>query len=133
MKPSSFQFSNPVLVNMTFEANHNFKKNNEVEIPANVNVSVHENKNATEAIVELTIEIGRKDDSSPYFLSATEGAKFKWDEGAKAKKDSLLQQNAPALLLSYLRSIIASVTSASPFETFNIPFMDFTKKEEKNE
>ena len=134
MKPSSFQFSNPVLVKMIFEINRNFKndKNDNIDIPKNFNVSIHENENSPEAIVELTVEIGRQDESTPYYISATEGAKFRWGEEASKKKDSLLQQNAPALLLGYLRSIIATVSSASPFETINIPFMDFTKKEETN-
>ncbi len=133
MKPSSFQFSNPILVNMTFEANRHFKGDNNVDIPTNFNVSIHEDENSPEAIVELTVEIGRRDESTPYYISATEGAKFRWGEEANEKKEGLLQQNAPALLLGYLRSVIATVSSASPFETINIPFMDFTKKEEHNE
>ena len=108
MKPSSFQFSNPILVNMTFEVNRHFKGDNNVDIPTNFNVSIHEDENSPEAIVELTVEIGRRDESTPYYIS-------------------------PALLLGYLRSVIATVSSASPFETINIPFMDFTKKEEHNE
>lgn len=41
--------------------------------------------------------------------------------------DRLLNQNAPSLLLSYLRPIVAQVTSASKYGTYNIPFVNFTK------
>lgn len=41
--------------------------------------------------------------------------------------DRLLNQNAPSLLSSYLRPIVAQVTSASKYGTYNIPFVNFTK------
>ena len=41
--------------------------------------------------------------------------------------DRLLNQNAPSLLLSYLRPIVAQVTSASKNGTYKIPFVNFTK------
>ena len=134
MKTSSFQFTNPVLVNFVLEVNKAFNKKTkkEIDIPSGFNVSIHENEDANEAIVELTVEIGKKDKTMPYYLCATEGAKFKWSEEAKEKKDVLLQQNAPALLLGYIRSIIAMVSSATPFDTINIPFMDFTQRDENN-
>ena len=40
--------------------------------------------------------------------------------------DQLLRQNAPALLLSYLRPTVAQITSSSEFETFDIPFVNFS-------
>ena len=40
--------------------------------------------------------------------------------------DNLLRKNAPALLLSYARPLIASITNASKFPTYNIPFLDFS-------
>ena len=42
--------------------------------------------------------------------------------------NKLLNQNAPSLLLSYLRPVIAQVTMASPYGAYNIPFIDFTKR-----
>ena len=42
--------------------------------------------------------------------------------------DKLLNQNAPSLLLSYIRPIVVQITAASPFPTYNIPFMNFTNK-----
>ena len=49
-----------------------------------------------------------------------EGANFRWnDELDDNMIDRLLNQNAPSLLLSYLRPIVAQVTSASKYGTLS--------------
>ena len=55
-------------------------------------------------------------------------SEFSWQDLAENKIDVLLRQNAPALLLSYARPIISSITSASKFPTYNIPFLDFSSE-----
>ena len=55
-------------------------------------------------------------------------ANFRWSEALdEQRRDSLLKQNAPALLVSYARPIIAMITNASRFPAFNIPFINFTE------
>lgn len=129
MKESSFQFNNPSLVDLYFHINKDFKAKEDgplnVNTSFNVNISKHET--APQAIVELEIIIGTENDTFPFYIKATEGALFKWDAG-NALVDDFLDINAPALLLGYLRPVIASITSASPFNTYNIPFFDFTKE-----
>lgn len=129
MGPSIFQFSNPLLISMSMEVNRRFTPSHDSALPAKFKVDIEKDLDKREAIVELTVEIGMKDPSVPYFISVTEGAKFRWSEEADDKIESLLNQNAPALLLGYIRPIVASVTVASPFEAYNIPFIDFTAKE----
>ena len=71
----------------------------------------------------------KKDDSSPFFIEAEEAALFRWNpEKVDAEhSEKLLKQNAPALLLSYLRPTISLITSASPYAAYDIPFMNFTE------
>ena len=130
MGPSAFQFTNPVLLKMDMEINDHFSPDSAAEPETKFHVRVNRHPEKREAIVELTIEIGRAEDAFPFNIIATEGAKFRWTEEADAKLDSLLNQNAPALLLGYLRPVIASVTSASPFKAYNIPFIDFTRPDD---
>lgn len=128
---SAFQFTNPALVGLEFGLNDKFELNEDKEINTKVNMSVSVEKidGTNEACVSLKVEIGGKEADAPFFITATEVAKFKWDDSLKAEMvDSLLNQNAPSLLLSYVRPIIAQITSASPFEAYNIPFINFTKK-----
>lgn len=124
---STFQFKSPILTKLEFGLNEKFEsKSNKVEIKTQMTVNVAKNDKKNEAIVELNIEIGSQDESAPYFVKVIEQSAFRWDEDLE-DVDSLLNVNAPALLLSYARPIIAQVTSASPYNAYNIPFMNFTK------
>ena len=127
---SEFQFSNPALTSMEYKINNEFSVDNDQEVKIAINMSVRVEKSdiVEEAKVELIFEIGDKSSHSPFYIVAVESADFKWKCGIEdAVVDKLLQQNAPALLLSYLRPIIVQITSASPFDTYNIPFINFAK------
>lgn len=125
---SSFQFSNPVLTNLNFKVNDNFIKldNKEITLNINMSVSIERSPDNNNARVSLRVDIGDQEGETPFYLQATESALFKWDENVeKGNIDILLNQNAPALLLSYLRPIVTQITAASPFIAYNIPFMNF--------
>lgn len=126
---STFQFSDPKLLNISFRLNQNFKpvKNAQIEIPVVTEVETSEGPEKNSAFVVLRVEIGSDDDKTPFIVNAEEGAMFKWeeDEISGVSHEQLLNQNAPALLLSYLRPTIAMITAASPFTAYNIPFMNF--------
>jgi len=127
---SAFQFTNPALSGLEFWINKNFngEKDTKIQIRMNMSVKVAKKENLNEAIVELDVEIGEKNDDIPFYIKAIEGANFRWnDELDDNMIDKLLNQNAPSLLLSYLRPIVAQVTSASKYGTYNIPFVNFTK------
>lgn len=129
MKNSSFQFTNPILLELQFEVNKSFdaNANNGINIPTNFNINISKKNDAAEAIVELTVTLGAQDNNMPFYVKAVEGAKFLWENDSGLNIDQMLEQNAPALLLGYLRPIIASITSASPFTAYNIPFVNFTE------
>ena len=127
---SAFQFSNPSLTKFEFGINDGFNNTcgSEVNFKINIGVNVKRNEDKNEAIVELNFEVGEKNDTCPYHISATEAAHFMWNE--ELNNDDvviLLNQNAPSLLLSYLRPVISQITAASPNESFDIPFINFTK------
>ena len=83
-----------------------------------------------EALVKLTLSIGNSTDSQPFDICVKMGANFTWDESVEIEKaKQLLNINAPAVLLSYIRPIVSSMTNSSKYPTLNIPFIDFTKKE----
>ena len=108
---SAFQFTNPALSGLEFWINKNFNGEKDTKIQ-----------------IRMDVEIGEKNDDIPFYIKAIEGANFRWnDELDDNMIDKLLNQNAPSLLLSYLRPIVAQVTSASKYGTYNIPFVNFTK------
>lgn len=119
---SAFQFTNPALSGLEFWINKNFngEKDTKIQIRMNMSVKVAKKENLNEAIVELDVEIGEKNDDIPFYIKAIEGANFRWnDELDDNMIDKLLNQNAPSLLLSYLRPIVAQVTSASKYGTLS--------------
>ena len=134
MKTSEFQFSNPTLSELQFcinDAYHTALK----EISVNLGINVANKRiSEREATVELTLEIGEKNDMTPFYIRAVEGATFKWEEGAFAEEkevEKFLGVNAPALLLSYLRPIVSNVTMSSKYPGYNIPFINFNDMNKK--
>lgn len=127
---SAFQFTNPVLLGLEFYVNEDFKgeKDKEVQITMGISVNVSRKDDSNEAVVKLDAVIGEKSINVPFWVKATEEANFRWNEEIEDNMiERLLNQNAPSLLLSYLRPIISQVTSSSKFGAYNIPFINFTK------
>lgn len=84
-------------------------------------------------MISLQVTVEPIDSSiSPFRIDAEMTAQFTWDAESldKALIDILLQQNAPALLLGYLRPIIADITMKSGLPPYQIPFMDFTSSDD---
>ena len=107
--------------------NEDFDKQNKknVQIKLNIDISIEKRGNK-EATVKLSVKIGEKSDKDPYFIRAVEKSDFRWsDEVEDNMVESLLSQNAPSLLLSYLRPIIVQITASSPYGIYNIPFVNF--------
>lgn len=135
MKKSAFQFSDPKLKRLVFDIHDNFVGTGQInmEIRINPNIQRITNNNNPlfdEAQVTITLSIGEKDDSTPFYVEVDEFAAFRWEKDSfnESQIESLLHQNAVALLLSYLRPIISNVTAASPYPAYNLPYIDLTQK-----
>lgn len=133
MRTSRFQFSNPILSGFQFVINDTYNADAD-ELSVKLGININKKRiGETEAIVELTVKIGEKDNTAPFYIEATEGANFKWEKEAFDSDDKVerfLDVNAPALLLSYLRPIVANITIASKYPAYNIPFINFNEKKE---
>lgn len=128
---SAFQFSNPSLTKMEFCINEDFENSRDKEVKIAVNMGIQIDRSSTDsnARVSLTLEIGKKDSADPFYVCATEMAEFRWSDALNNEMvEKLLNQNAPSLLLGYLRPIISQITAASPYNAYNLPFIDFSRK-----
>ena len=115
---------------MIFGINENFNEEEYegVEISGITKVKKRNGKN--EAMVEFTLEIGEKSSTVPFYIDLTMKAEFKWTNDMRNEMlDKLLKANAPSLLLSYMRPIVANLTGSSKFPMFNIPYMDMSENE----
>lgn len=129
---SVFQFTNPALLELDFKVNDEFDngKKKEIKINLKVETKVSREEDAEEAFVALCVTLGEETDKVPFYVYAVEGARFKWEKSKYSEDEiqRLIQQNAPALLLSYLRPIIANITGASQYGAYNMPFMNFRER-----
>lgn len=137
MEKSAFQFTNPRLERLEFAVHSGFQNTGNVNLDIQTSVHIQRSNNnngipSNQARVMITLTIGSRDDTTPFYIEADEAANFRWKEDAfdDAKIEQLLKQNGVALLISYLRPIISSVTAASPYAAFNLPYLDLTAKSE---
>lgn len=135
MKKSSFQFSEPKLVNINFKINSEFIANNRTaKIKINFKVDKKVDLDNRKAKIVLMCEIG-DDKDTPFYISAAEEAVFKWEDELSEDNEllnNLLNQNAPALLVSYIRPVIANVTNSSLCGAYNIPYINFVIDKDNN-
>ena len=129
MKESFFRFKRPMVKDISYQISEEYKPNQKSKIDIIISTNFARKAEERIAIVGLQVELGKGDSENPPFvLSLTIVADFQWEEDHKEDKvDTLLRQNAPALLLSYARPVISNIT-ANSIMPYDIPFMDFTKK-----
>lgn len=124
---SPFTFTQPLLINSYFSARRPKKPDDTINIHLHKNIVKNEHEKS--AIVELTVQLNKAGDvenEDPCFVAEVMlQSTFSWPEELEEEKaNSLLNINAPALLVSYARPIFANLTSASPFPTYNLPFLN---------
>ena len=134
MNMSYFHFSNPHLVELHYHENSDFKidaPNSVLDVPISIESNEKRSGTSPVADVSLHIQVGSESKDLPFYVSMVMAANFKWDEDfySSEQLDSLLQQNAPALLLTYARPIIANITNSSGFPAYNLPYINFTQED----
>lgn len=126
MQQSKFQFINPYLKELCFDANMDFDvAQTKFEMQNSFNVKIKRSEYENRANVELALEINYEKEDAPFKLKIKVASDFKWEHIETERVDAMLKNNAPALLLSYMRPIVASITNSSNFPAYNLPFMNF--------
>ena len=121
-KISEFQFTNPLVTEFSFLVNKNYRAGINTNMPIQYNCD-QDRVGQFGAVKKLNMVIG--DEESPFKINATIEANFSWSE--KIPEDialTLLNQNAVALLISYLRPLIAHITTDAGFAPLNLPYLD---------
>ncbi|PAV40045.1 hypothetical protein CJ260_00995 [Megasphaera sp. ASD88] len=135
MEESHVQFKQPMLEECCFSVNKGFfkadkkntSKSQKIKLPLKTEINVGEiidNK----SFVSLLVEVGEKNNNTPFYARTKMSSLFVLGEGLSEDEcESFLKINAPALLLSYTRPIIASLVNDAALPKYNIPFINFTK------
>lgn len=128
MKKSNFQFSDPHIEKIDFRVNkHTIKQDN---LPINIKVDTEIEHKKYEAVAKLTIIVGDIDDEdsllNSIYFNGVISANFKWDMSIK-DPEKMLEVNGGAVLLSYFRPILATLTMQAGIKPLNLPFVNFSK------
>lgn len=130
MEQSGFKFSSPIISKINYVIHPAFKLTEENKRITNTfETHISRDKEECKAIVELNIKVGDPEQAiAPFFVELSIQASFKWEDiYTEDTVQGLLSINAPALLLGYARPMVATITSMSPYPSYNIPFYNFTK------
>lgn len=128
MAISPFQFSSPLLLNAQFQIFREPHQDDDVAIHLHRNVS-HPKDGSRRAVVDLTVQLNKREDklreNACFFAEVTMQSVFTWSaEVEESRVEQLLESNAVALLISYIRPVLSQLTAASPLQAYNLPFIN---------
>lgn len=124
-KESNFQYTNPRITKF----NYIFAELSDGQWTINMkHKKIIEKISNNEAKVILNMIICANEEPSPFEVSFSVEAKFRWKDFDADTVSTLLSQTAPSLLVGYARPIVAMFTNSSGITPFNIPMIDFTKE-----
>lgn len=130
IKPSKFQFNNPILKGILFEINENFDEDNYSGVKLSGKTKITKLRQKNKAKVAFKLSVGEKTPSCPFYIDIEMEAIFTWENNLEPNiVKKLLKVNAPSLLLGYMRPLISNITNSSQYPTFNIPFLDMQENE----
>ena len=131
----------PVLTRAQFELNPGFKADAGGGLPADLHLHhfLTRKEGANEAVVALRLQVNQREETrlegAPFWLEVEYTAKIIWSEDVAPEEiDSYLYVNVPAVLIGYIRPVVAGMTSISPMPTYTLPFINvnglFSAKDE---
>ena len=124
LKESKFKFEKPILKRFSFNENEAFEKKEELKIEIEL-----EKKEKTGGVSVILKTVNSNE--IPFFIEIEMYSKFIWEEELTEEEIiNALEINAPSLLISYIRPLVALVTGSSKYPAWNIPFLDMRKTKE---
>lgn len=132
---SKFQFSRPVLKEAIFLANAD-EKDEDIVFSFETRVQEPQRNEDNQFSSKVTFTVSNFEDLSstsdePYFLRVSMESTFSWVEISDFSVDDFLKINAPSLLLSFIRPIIANLTGVSEYKEQFLPFIDFSNNKKQ--
>lgn len=131
MKYSDFQFIQPMLTKARFDMLP-IDGNPDGEVSINVKKNILRLTGKKKAVISVTVLLNQLDNDKnrkniPFTAEVEMQCIFTWNDNLSEEDiNKFLSQNATALLVSYIRPIIAVLTASSPLPTYNIPFLNIT-------
>lgn len=128
MKRSSFQLKEQAIIDIDYKVNE-FYSQSEEDLKIDVQTAVKKVGDNI-AAVYLTVNLFKNEDfqSVPFSMTVKSRGIFTWDsELEKTALTSLLQNNAPAILYSFIRPIVSNLTAFSIGGSLILPLLNFSE------
>jgi preprotein translocase subunit SecB len=130
MKKSDFQLIKHRLIGVKYELNKEYyPKGENIDLEIAYKVLIDRVKGSHEATVTFIFTIFKDENDKtkcPFKIETIHEGVFKWAESITDEQANvLLKINAPAVLLSYDRSIISQLTSYSGIPQLIVPLINF--------
>ena len=125
LKESKFKFEKPILKRFSFTENEALEEL-KIEIELEKEIERKEKTGGVSVILKTV-----NSNEIPFFIEIEMYSKFIWEEELTEEEIiNALEINAPSLLISYIRPLVALVTGSSKYPAWNIPFLDMRKTKE---
>lgn len=128
MKESFFRLKSQFTEEIIFKKNSDFK-DRKIKLKFSHKLEI-KNIDETSSSVKLIFNIFTEEELevSPFFISITQLGEFQYPSDLdKTDLENLLNINAPAVLLSYIRGLVSQITAFSGYPALIIPLMNFAK------
>ena len=128
MKESFFRLKSQFTEEIIFKKNSDFK-DRKIKLKFSHKLEI-KNIDETSSSVKLIFNIFTEEELevSPFFISITQLGEFQYPSDLdKTDLENLLNINAPAVLLSYIRGLISQITAFSGYPALIVPLMNFAK------
>lgn len=133
MKKSSFQLVKQRLLSVNYELNTEYKSITgpiPLEIIGTRKIT-HLNANHAHVMFTVKIFSNTNPKDAPMKATIAHEGEFCWEDSvSKEQVEALLKFNAPAILLSYDRSILSQLTAYSNLPVLLLPLINFVESEE---
>ena len=125
MIESFFRLKSQFTEEIIFKKNSDFK-DRKIKLKVSHKLEI-KNIDETSSNVKLIFSIFTEAES-PFFISITQLGEFQYPSNLdKTDLENLLNINAPAVLLSYIRGLISQITAFSGYPALIVPLMNFAK------
>ncbi len=128
MRESSFQMQDPFLVEVVMKVNSEFQFPDEgLGLDISDHKKINKEKNVATVVYSVKVFEENFDSNIPFFIKISYSARFIWDDLKDEEVDDLLEVNAPAILLGYIRPIVLQLTAYAGFPPLHLPLINFQK------
>lgn len=131
MKESTFQIkTRPSISSVDFKKNENYDFPGDLELKLNSRVVIGRpvNQELDEAMVTLVVQVFTEEDfdTVPFCVEIEINSVFCWiGDYEENKIEILLNENAPAILYSYVRPLLTTLTVEAGLPPLVLPLMNF--------